>query len=76
MEKVELVFDPDNAKAADYVRDRLSMFNSSRTGKSDYYPCTIFLKGEKGWATSGPTGCSSRPSGSTRPCAARAMQRA
>ena len=47
-EKIELVFDPDNTRAADYVRDRLSMFNSSQTGKSDYYPCSIFLKGEKG----------------------------
>ena len=43
-EKIDLVFDPDNERAASYVRDRLSMFNSSRTGKSDYYPCYIFLK--------------------------------
>ena len=32
MEKVDLVFDLDNARAADYVRDRLSMFNAARTG--------------------------------------------
>ena len=46
-EKINLVVDPDNERAAAYVRDRLSMFNSSQTGKSDYYPCYIFLKGEK-----------------------------
>ena len=46
-EKIGLVFDPDNERAAAYVRDRLSMFNSSQTGKSDYYPCYIFLRGEK-----------------------------
>lgn len=48
MEKVALVFDPDNAKAAEYVRDRLSSFNAARTGDESYYPCNIFLKGEKG----------------------------
>lgn len=47
MEKVDLVFDPDNARAAEYVRDRLSMFNVGRTGDESYYPCNIFLKGEK-----------------------------
>ena len=56
MEKVELVFDPDNTRAAEYVGDRLSMFNSSRTGKSDYYPCKIFLKGEKGETLGGLLG--------------------
>lgn len=56
MEKIELVFDPDNAHAAAYVGERLSMFNSSRTGRSDYYPCKIFLKGEKGETLGGLLG--------------------
>ncbi len=56
MEKVELVFDPDNAEAAGYVRRRLSMFNASRTGRSDYYPCNIFLKGEQGETLGGLLG--------------------
>jgi GNAT superfamily N-acetyltransferase len=43
-----VVFDPHNNAAADYVRDRLNMFNSAATGRSDYYPCSVFLKGEKG----------------------------
>lgn len=47
-EKIDLVFDPHNQSAAAYVRDRLSMFNSAATGRSDYYPVNIFLKGEKG----------------------------
>jgi len=55
-EKIDLVFEPDNARAASYVRDRLSMFNSSRTGRSDYYPCNIFLKGEKGETLGGLLG--------------------
>lgn len=48
MEKLELVFDPQNKAAAEYVSDRLSMFNAGVTGRSDYYPASIFLKGEKG----------------------------
>jgi len=43
-----MVFEPHNDHAANYVRDRLSMFNSAAMGRSDYYPCSIFLKGEKG----------------------------
>jgi GNAT superfamily N-acetyltransferase len=45
--KAQLVFDPHNNAAADYVRDRLSMYNAGVTGRSDYYPCSIFLKGDK-----------------------------
>jgi GNAT superfamily N-acetyltransferase len=48
VEKVELVFDPHNAAAAEYVRNRLSMFNSAATGRSDFHPVNIFLKGERG----------------------------
>ena len=47
MEKIDLVFEPENARAASYVSERLAMFNSSRTGKSDWYTCNIFLKGER-----------------------------
>ena len=47
MEQPELVFDPHNPAAADYVRDRLSMYNAGVTGRSDFYPVNIFLKGEK-----------------------------
>ncbi len=39
-EKIDLVFDPDNERAASYVRDRLSMFNSSRTGNPTTIPAT------------------------------------
>ncbi|HTR85942.1 MAG TPA: GNAT family N-acetyltransferase [Reyranella sp.] len=46
--KAEVVFDPFNESAAAYVRDRLSYYNAGVTGRSDYYPCNIFLKGEKG----------------------------
>ncbi len=46
-EKVELVFDPHSPAADAYVRNRLSMFNASATGRSDFYPVNIFLKGEK-----------------------------
>lgn len=56
MEKVALVFDPDNGRAADYVRYRLSMFNAARTGDDGYYPCNIFLKGEKGETLGGLLG--------------------
>jgi GNAT superfamily N-acetyltransferase len=56
VEKVDLVFDPDTEKADAYVRDRLTMFNSSRTGQSDYYPCNIYLKGEKGETLGGLLG--------------------
>jgi len=47
-EKVDLVFEPHNTSAENYVRDRLSMYNASVTGRSDYYPCSIYLKGQKG----------------------------
>ena len=46
-EKIALVFDPDNPAAEAYVGRRLSLFNASKTGRSDYYPCNIFLRGEK-----------------------------
>jgi GNAT superfamily N-acetyltransferase len=46
--KAELVFDPDNPRADAFVRDRLSLYNAAVTGRSDFYPCNIFLKGEKG----------------------------
>lgn len=42
----KMVFEPHNNSAADYVRDRLSMFNAGVTGRSDYYPMNIFLRGE------------------------------
>jgi GNAT superfamily N-acetyltransferase len=57
MEKITLVFDPDNVRTADYVRDRLSMFNAARTGDDGYYPCNIFLKGEKDETLGGLLGC-------------------
>lgn len=46
-EKIDLVFDPHNPAAEAYVGRRLALFNASATGRSDYYPCNIFLKGEK-----------------------------
>ncbi len=46
MLKARLVFEPHNNDAAGYVRDRLSMFNSGATGRSDYYPLNIILRGE------------------------------
>ena len=55
-EKIDLVFDPSNPAAADYVRDRLSYFNAAATGRSDYYPCNIYLKGEKGETLGGLLG--------------------
>jgi GNAT superfamily N-acetyltransferase len=48
MEKPDLVFDPHNDQAAGYVRDRLSYFNAGATGRSDFYPVNIFLKGAHG----------------------------
>jgi GNAT superfamily N-acetyltransferase len=45
--KAELVFDPHNPSAEAYVRDRLSMYNAGVTGRSDFYPCNVYLKGEK-----------------------------
>lgn len=48
MEDIKVVFETGNDKAAGYVRERLGLFNASRTGRSDYYPCNIFLRGEKG----------------------------
>jgi len=47
MLKAKIVFEPHNASAADYVRDRLSLFNAGATGRSDYYPVNIFLRGGK-----------------------------
>ncbi|SJZ72350.1 Acetyltransferase (GNAT) family protein [Enhydrobacter aerosaccus] len=47
-EKIELVFDPHNAAAAEYVHKRLSAFNAAATGRSDFYPVNIFLIGDKG----------------------------
>ncbi len=41
-----MVFEPHNNSAADYVRDRLSLYNAGVTGRSDYYPVNIFLRGE------------------------------
>lgn len=46
-EKIDLVFDPHNEAADSYVRNRLSYFNASKTGRSDFYPCKIFLKSGK-----------------------------
>ena len=45
MLKAKMVFEPHNAAAADYVRDRLSFYNAGVTGRSDYYPVNIFLRG-------------------------------
>ena len=39
-EKIALVFDPDNPAAEAYVGRRLTLFNSSKTGRSDYIPAT------------------------------------
>jgi GNAT superfamily N-acetyltransferase len=47
MLKAKMVFEPHNAAAADYVRDRLSLYNAGVTGRSDYYPVNIFLRGEQ-----------------------------
>jgi GNAT superfamily N-acetyltransferase len=48
MLKATMVFEPHDRSAADYVMDRLSMFNAARTGDDGYYPCDIYLTGEKG----------------------------
>jgi GNAT superfamily N-acetyltransferase len=42
MLKAKMVFEPHNAAAADYVRDRLSFYNAGVTGRSDYYPVNIW----------------------------------
>ena len=47
MLKAKMTFEPHNNSAADYVRDRLSMFNAAATGRSDFYPLNIFLRGEQ-----------------------------
>jgi GNAT superfamily N-acetyltransferase len=54
--KADLVFEPHNPAADQYVRDRLSMYNSAATGRSDFYPCNIFLKGDKGEVLGGLLG--------------------
>ena len=47
MEKVDLVFEPYNDSAHNHIRDRLSYFNAGATGRSDFYPVNIVLRGEK-----------------------------
>jgi GNAT superfamily N-acetyltransferase len=47
MLQAKMVFEPHNNSAADYVRDRLSLFNAAAVARSDYYPMNIFLRGEQ-----------------------------
>lgn len=48
MEKIDLVFDSSDEAAAAYVRQQLGAFNAASTGRTDYYPCQIFLRGKRG----------------------------
>lgn len=47
MLEAKLVFEPYNDDAHSHVRDRLSYFNAAATGRSDYYPVNIVLRGDK-----------------------------
>ena len=47
-DELELVSDPYNSVAAEFVRDRLAMHNVAATGRSDWYPVRLFLRDEHG----------------------------
>lgn len=55
-DKPELVFEPYNLAAAEFVRDRLAMHNIAATGRSDYYPVRLFLRDGHGNVVGGLLG--------------------
>ena len=56
MAELKIVFDPQGGADAQFVRDRLDMYNVAVTGVSGYYPLHLFLKNDRGETMGGLLG--------------------